>query len=166
MLMTSAEAAKYLRKLNEELASLRSREEQSRQFTVSLGEKEEDLRPAYDYEAVQNAMLALEEKIRRVKHAVNCFNCTTEVPGFGMTVDQMLIYLPQLNMRKLKLAAMKDVLPRTRVARYNSNLVEYTLINYDPEQVAADHEAAADELGRAQNALDVVNTTLRFEVEE
>ncbi len=166
MLMTSAEAAKYLRKLNEELESLRNREEQSRQFTVSLGEKEEDLRPAYDYEAVQNAMLALEEKIRRVKHAVNCFNCTTEVPGFGMTVDQMLIYLPQLNMRKLKLAAMKDVLPRTRVARYNSNLVEYTLINYDPEQVAADHEAAADELGRAQNALDVVNTTLRFEVEE
>lgn len=166
MLMTSAEAAKYLRKLNEELASLRSREEQSRQFTVSLGEKEEDLRPAYDYEAVQNALLALEEKIRRVKHAVNCFNCTTEVPGFGMTVDQMLIYLPQLNMRKLKLAAMKDVLPRTRVARYNSNLVEYTLINYDPELVAADHEAAADELGRAQNALDVVNTTLRFEVEE
>lgn len=166
MLMTSAEAAKYLRKLNEELQSLRNREEQSRQFTVSPGEKEEDLRPAYDYEAVQNAMLALEEKIRRVKHAVNCFNCTTEVPGFGMTVDQMLIYLPQLNMRKLKLAAMKDVLPRTRVARYNSNLVEYTLINYDPEQVAADHEAAADELGRAQNALDVVNTTLRFEVEE
>ncbi|MBQ6075058.1 MAG: hypothetical protein IJK86_02790 [Lachnospiraceae bacterium] len=166
MLMTSAEAAKYLRKLNEELASLRSREEQSRQFTVSLGEKEEELRPAYDYEAARDAMLALEEKIRRVKHAVNCFNCTTEVPGFGMTVDQMLIYLPQLNMRKLKLAAMKDVLPRTRVARYNSNLVEYTLINYDPEQVAADHEAAADELGRAQNALDVVNTTLRFEVEE
>ena len=83
MLMTSAEAAKYLRKLNEELESLRNREEQSRQFTVSLGEKEEDLRPAYDYEAARDAMLALEEKIRRVKHAVNCFNCTTEVPGFG-----------------------------------------------------------------------------------
>ena len=70
MLMTSAEAAKYLRKLNEELESLRNREEQSRQFTVSLGEKEEDLRPAYDYEAARDAMLALEEKIRRVKHAV------------------------------------------------------------------------------------------------
>ena len=165
MLMTSAEAAKYLRKLKEELASLENRENQSRQFTISVGEKEEDLRPAYDYAACRDAMLALEEKIRRVKHALNVFNCGTEVPGFAMTVDQMLIYLPQLTARKNKLALMKDVLPRTRVTRYNSNLVEYTLINYDPEQVTADYEAAADELARAQNALDILNTTLRFEVD-
>ena len=166
MLMTSAEAAKYLRKLNEELNSLQNRESISRQFTVSAGENEEELRPAYDYAETQAAMNALEAEIRRVKHAVNCFNCSTQIPGFDMTIDQMLIYLPQLTAKKQKLALMKDVLPRTRVARYNSNLVEYTLVNYDPEQVAADYEAVADELGRAQNALDLVNTTVQFEVEE
>nr|MBQ6241159.1 hypothetical protein [Lachnospiraceae bacterium] len=166
MLMTSAEAAKYLRKLNEELNSLQNRESLSRQFTVSAGENEEELRPAYDYAETQAAMNALEAEIRRVKHAVNRFNCSTQIPGFDMTIDQMLIYLPQLTAKKQKLAGMKDVLPRTRVARYNSNLVEYTLVNYDPEQVAADYDAVADELGRAQNALDLVNTTVQFEVEE
>ena len=165
MLMTSAEAAKYLRKLKEELASLENRENQSRQFTISVGEKEEDLRPAYDYAACRDAMLALEEKIRRVRHALNVFNCGTEVPGFAMTVDQMLIYLPQLTARKNKLALMKDVLPRTRATRYNSNLVEYRYANYDPAQAKADLEAVTDELSKAQTALDTLNNTKRFSFE-
>ena len=38
MKCTSAEAAKYLRKLNEDYASLLSREEVRRDFLVSLGE--------------------------------------------------------------------------------------------------------------------------------
>lgn len=165
MKMTSAEAAKLLRKMNEELNALCCLEEQGKVFTVSPGEKEEELRPAYDYNATRDAMTDLEARIRRVKHAVNCFNCSTQVPGFDMTIDQMLVYLPQLSARKQKLSGMKNVLPRTRVTRFSSNLVEYTLINYDQAQVAADYEAVADELARAQNALDIVNTTLTFEVE-
>lgn len=164
MKMTSAEAAKLLRKLNDERASLLSLEEQSKSFTISAGEKEEELRPAYDYAATREAVGALEERIRQVKHAVNCFNCSTRVPGFDMTIDQMLMYLPQLTARKQKLAAMKNVLPRTRMTRYNSNLVEYRLINYDLAQVTADYEAASDELARAQNALDIVNTSESFEL--
>lgn len=165
MKMTSAEAAKLLRKMNEELDALCCLEEQSKVFTVSPGEKEEELRPAYDYAATRDAMKVLEARIRQVKHAVNSFNCSTQVPGFDMTIDQMLVYLPQLSARKQKLAAMKNVLPKTRVTRYNSNLVEYNLINYDLAQVAADFEAVSDELAKAQNALDIVNTTITFEVE-
>jgi hypothetical protein len=42
--------------------------------------------------------------------------------------------------------------------------VEYNYSNYDIEQAEADYEKAADELARAQTALDTVNTTVEFEV--
>ena len=45
MQLTSSEAAKLLRKYQDELESLRSLEQQSFVFTVSVGEKEEELRP-------------------------------------------------------------------------------------------------------------------------
>ena len=162
MQLTSSEAAKLLRKYNDELASLHNLEEQSSTFTVSVGEKEEEVRPAYDYAATRDKISELEGKVRALKHALNQFNCSTQVPGFDMTIDQMLVYLPQLTAKKNKLAGMKNRLPKTRQTRYNSNLVEYTLINYDPAQVEADFEAVSDELARAQTALDTVNTGVRF----
>ena len=166
MQLTSSEAAKLLRKYQDELESLRSLEQQSFVFTVSVGEKEEELRPAYDYEATREKMNELEGKVRALKHAVNQFNCSTQVPGFDMTIDQMLIYLPQLSAKKAKLTEMKDRLPRTRNVRYNSNLVEYNIINYDLDQVRADYEAVSDELARAQTALDLVNTGVSFTLDE
>ena len=78
----------------------------------------------------------------------------------------MLIYLPQLSAKKAKLTEMKDRLPRTRNVRYNSNLVEYNIINYDLDQVRADYEAVSDELARAQTALDLVNTGVTFTLDE
>lgn len=51
--VTSAMAAKYLRKLNEEHTALLHMEEKSDTFTVSIQEKAEDVRPEYDYAAVQ-----------------------------------------------------------------------------------------------------------------
>jgi len=165
MQLTSSEAAKLLRKLNDELESLNNLEQQSQLFTISVGEKEEDVRPAYDYALTRDKINELEGKIRRLKHAVNQFNCSTAVPGFDMTIDQMLIYLPQLHAKKDKLAGMKNRLPKTRMTRYNSNLVEYNIVNYDLEQVAADFESVSDELFKAQNALDLVNSSISFTVE-
>ena len=46
----------------------------------------------------------------------------------------------------------------------NSALIDYRYANYDVEAVRAAAEAAADELARAQTALDRVNNTDTFEV--
>lgn len=165
MQITSSEAAKMLRKLNDELETLVVLEQQSSVFTISVGEKEEEVRPDYDYAATRDKMDQLQAQIRTLKHAVNQFNCSTQVPGFDMTIDQMLVYLPQLTAKKHKLTEMKNRLPKTRVTRYNSNLVEYTLTNYDLAQVEADFEAVSDELSRAQHALDKVNTSESFTFE-
>ena len=96
MLYTSAEAAKLLRKLNEELEIVERHENQSSTFNAALGENPEDVRPEYNYEATQKEITELERKIRTVKHAINEFNLSYVVPEFNMTIDQLLIYIPQL----------------------------------------------------------------------
>ena len=165
MRMTSAEAAKLLRKLNDEQASLLAREENCRQFLASVGADAEACRPAYDYAETQAMLQDLEDQIRTLKHALNVFNVTTVVPGFDMTIDEMLVYIPQLTRAKAKLNTMKQVLPKTREMSYGSQIIDYRYANYDIAAVEADYDKITDELSRAQTALDKVNSIETFQVE-
>ena len=136
-------------------------------FTAAIQENKEEVRPEYDYGTTQEQLLELERRIRSIKHEINLFNLNQLVPGFDMTVDQMLVYIPQLTARKNKLDRMRSRLPRERVQdsySRNSTLVEYEYSNYDIQQAEADYNKVANELARAQNALDQVNATVSFEV--
>ena len=166
MKITSAQANKLLRKLNEERTALLEKEMQNQIFTAATVENLEDARPAYSYAETQEKIAKLDAQIRRVKHALNRFNLTEELPGFGMTIDQALIYIPQLSERKRRLADMRLIPAKKRnnVSR-TGNLIEYTYANFDPAQADVDYTAAADELARVQNALDLVNSTVQFEIE-
>ena len=85
-----------------------------------------------------------------------------------MTVDQILVFIPQLTSKIAKLSEMKSKLPKMRVDdRYgkSSNIIDYTYTNYDIAAAEADYEAASDELARAQLALDTLNTTEVFDIE-
>lgn len=169
MKYTSAEAAKLLRKLNEDLTAELGMEAQSREFVAAVGESVDDVRPAYDYAAANAKIDALQATVRRLKHAINIFNTTHAVPGFDMTIDEMLVYIPQLSAKKDKLAGMKNRLPKTREASYgrgNSGVIEYRYVNYSIKDVSADYDAVCAELSRAQTALDLVNSTevLDFEL--
>ena len=168
MKLTSAEAAKVIRKLNEEQVAIKQKESKSAVFIAAIEEDIESVRPAYQYDDVQNQLAVLEAKVRKVKHAINMFNLTTTVPGFNMTVDQMLVYIPQLNERKNKLARMASSLPKERVnaGGYGTKtIVEYKYANYDIARAEADLAAVTDELARAQTALDVINNTATLEIE-
>ena len=166
MKVTSAQANKLLRKLNDERAALLEKEMQNQVFAAATVEKLEDARPAYSYAQTRDRLAELDAQIRCVKHAVNRFNLTQELPGFGMTLDQALICIPQLSERKRRLGEMRliPVKQRNNVPR-NANLIEYTYANFDPAQAEADYTGAADELARMQNALDLVNSTVEFEFE-
>ena len=59
----------------------------------------------------------------------------------------MLVYIPQL----------------TKQYGRQSNIIDYTYTNYDLAAVEADYEKAADELSRAQLALDTANQRDSFE---
>lgn len=166
MKITSAQAAKLIRKYNDELDSLYSKENSSSTFLASLGEDPESLRPDYCFEEMQEKQKTLEEKIRKLRHCLNVFNSTQTVPGFDMTIDEILILLPQLRRRSQKLSSMKDALPKTRdTSSYGSNIIDYRYTSYDPAQAAAEYDEVSDELARAQTALDLVNSTVEFEAD-
>lgn len=168
MKMTSAQAAKELRKLNDQHDALLARENKSREFVAAIQEDVEKVRPEYDYASTQEELAKMEAQIRTLKHAINTFNLSQEVPGFGMTIDQMLVYIPQLTARKKKLDYMRKKLIRERVeGNYGrtNNIVEYSYANFDLSAAEADYQKTADELAAAQTALDQVNSTVEFEVE-
>lgn len=168
MKMTSAEANKLLKKWNDEYAALSYREGRSKEFHAAMGEDVESVRPAYQYREVQEELDQLENKIRKLKHAINVFNVTHVVEGFDMTVDEMLVYIPQLTKRKMKLADMSSKLPKARVEDHygrQSNIIDYVYINYELEVVTADLEKVIDELSRAQIALDILNHSDLLDVE-
>ena len=166
---TSAEANKLLKKLNDVHQARLYEEEQCSTFLAAMGEEPESLRPEYDYTATQEKLRELEEKIVAVKHAINLFNTTHTVPGFSITVDMALVYLPFLSARVKKLGEMKARLPKARenhdgYAGYG-NLVDYRHINYDRFEAAKDYDAAFDELCRLQTALDTVNNSEKFRID-
>ena len=165
MLYTSAEAAKLLKKLNEEKFSLENKENQGSTFTAAITEDIEMARPEYSYEETQAGIEELDAKIRTVKHAINTFNLTHEIPDFGMTIDQALIYIPQLSARKSRLASMKERLSKERDSIKPGGIIEYTYTNYDVKKASEDYYKVTDELAKLQTALDVMNNSVKFEIE-
>ena len=81
--ITSAMAAKQLRKLNDQRDALLAMERKAKTFTAAIQEDEESVRPDYNYRATQEKLIALEAKIRKLKHSLNCFNSTYIIPDFG-----------------------------------------------------------------------------------
>lgn len=163
---TSAEAAKALRRLNEDCLALCEAEVRGKEFVAAVGEDTESLRPDYDYAETQKKLDEYDAKIRALKHAINVFNTTHIVPGFDMTIDAMLVYIPQLSARKKKLMNMKACMPKTRVQYHgNSSIIDYSYINYDLNAVEEDYNKVSDLLSKAQTALDYINNTETMEVE-
>lgn len=168
MKYTSAEAAKLLRKLNEERDLLCAEEQESKEFVAAIQEDLETARPFYDFAATQQKIEELNGKIRKVKHAVNVFNTTHSVEGFGMTVDEMLVYLPQLKAEKEKLTEMARRLEKQRVnANYNRNgaVIEYSYANYDIKEARKRLDEISSLLAQAQTALDRTNSLDTMEIE-
>ena len=167
MKVTSSEAAKMLKKLENDLNDILNKESQSISFVAAIEEDVEKIRPEYDYRDTQVKVDELEEKIRSIKHAINVFNSTQRIEEFDMTIDQMLIFLPQLTRRCQRLKSMKSTLPMTRELSYNrnSNFIEYRYANYDIAETEKDYDKYSDLLARAQLALDNVNNTVTFEVD-
>ena len=66
--ITSAMAAKQLRKLNEQRDALLAMEKKARTFTAAIQEDVQSVRPVYDFAQTQDALVEIEEKIRSLKH--------------------------------------------------------------------------------------------------
>ena len=167
MRVTSSQAAKLLRQLNDELRALQLKEANSCSFVAAIQEDVESVRPAYNFKEMRDAQAEVECKIRKVKHAINVFNTTTIIPDFNITIDEMLVYLPQLNRQCEVLSKMRDAMPKVRVSSgYSSgNIIDYKYANYDIEEVGRYYADLSDTLAKAQTVLDLVNSTVEFEID-
>ena len=166
MQYTSSEANKLLKTLESKRDSIVSREKKAANFALASGEKIAEVKPHYDFRKTQDEIASLNKKIRKVKHAINTFNVSHAVPGFeDMTIDQVLVYLPQLTERVNKLRNMAEALPRERIESFRVNIVEYMIANYDIEEVEKEYDKARAELNALQLALDSVNSTEKMEID-
>lgn len=166
--MTSAQAAKELKRLNELHTALLDKEQKSAVFTAAIQEDIDLARPEYSYSEMQAELQSIEKQIISLKHSINQFNISYVIPGFDMTIDQMLVYIPQLTARKRKLERMAARLPKERVNNsfsHSSNFIEYIHSNYDVTAAKKDLDETSALLAEAQMALDLANTTVEFDVE-
>ena len=154
MKLTSAGANKMIKAWNEDLEGLLKKEEAESRTTYGINE--EPLPANYDFARMQQQMDALNQKIAVLRHAVNVFNTTTVLEGFGFTIDEALVRMAMLTKKKQRLAQMKQVpsLVRTSPCR-----------NYDAEQVEQEYRRVSDQLTALQLTLDRANLLLEFEVE-
>ena len=166
MKLTSAEANKMIRALKDQHRLLALQEDNVLSFIAATTENVDEVRPPYSYEETAAKYDEIERKIRTIKHALNVFNATTVVDGFDMTIDEMLVFLPQTSERLRKLEDMLAKPEKSRAMNTGrTSIIEYEYLNYDLQKVQEDYDALMDLKSRALTALDVVNNTVPFEVE-
>lgn len=169
MLYTSAGLNKLLKQLSDECDRIKNIEKSVYTFVAAIGENVEDARPEYDYTTSQAKINELNGKIRKIKHALNVFNSTTKVDDFDMTIDEMLIYIPQLNVQKTKLGGMvnrpKKIRKEADRYGYIKHTIEYEYVNYDIDKVNEDFNNVTEMLAKAQLALDTVNNKALIELD-
>ena len=166
MKYTSAEAAKLIKSLNEQRSALATEIIKKSTFPAAMGEDPETVRLEFNLTEALRTLDKLEERIRQVKHELNIFNATTVIPEIEMTIDQVLIYIPQLSYRKDILGEMARRPKERDMSPYlsSSPIVNYIYANYDIEDAKKELKEVSERLTQVQLALDRVNSTVSFEI--
>ena len=158
--MTSAYANKVLKKLTEDKEYWLKKENDGSTYVAAVDE--EPVIPDYDYSTVAAEIEAIDDKIMKIKHAINVNNVTNRIEVGD-------VRMAQLNKRKSFLDTLRKQAPKTRIDSgvFNARKTapEYEYINYDLELVKSDYERIDAEIAQMQIALDKYNQTFEFEVE-
>lgn len=166
-IVTISELSKIIKGLEDKRTTVLAHEEKASIFNCASEENADDIRPDYDFDSTQSKLEKIERSIVNLKHALNIFNTTTIVGDTGLTIDQILVALPQLNKAKSKLQLMSSRMPRDRVnGRFSSpNYIDYELTNYDVEEAEKLFEKTSSKLALYQTQLDQVNINSTIEID-
>lgn len=163
---TSASAAKYIKRMENEKSRLVSIEQKNATYILAQGEEGEP--PAYDYDEIVSRIDELDEAIRIARHALHAFNAQTVIPEEGVTVDEALIVLAQMNSKLRRLERLRSVEPKKRLSSGyygGKGIIEYEYANFDVKKAFADYEELYKRIANLQLRLDLVNQTETFAVE-
>ena len=165
MKMTSALANKLIKEYNDEITHLMQVEADSMAYTEVVGQ--EAVVPEYSFMEMGTKISDLNNKVLVLKHAVNRFNTETMLPELGITIDEALVRMAQLNKLKQRYQQMRNM-PEKKLARgymASSNATEYVCRNFKIEQVEAAYNRVSNEIKDIQLKLDLLNNTVPFEVD-
>ena len=163
MKYTSAEANKLIRRLEDKKNYLLQQEQND--STYILAEDEHDEIPSYSFNDHNEAIDEIDRKIRGLKHALNIFNTTTILP-LGITIDQALVEMAQLNNKLPRLDSMRRAKKKTRLTggvASRRDIAEYRYLNYEPDEVQKVYEKDSRRVQQIQLALDRINQTVEFD---
>lgn len=132
-------------------------------FVVATMESVDELRPEFDLEDCLNQLDKIDEKVLKIRHARNIFNTVTKLPC-GLTIDQTLVKLAQLNNRLTKYDNLASKQPKSRVSSYSSQVIEYRYTNYDITAAKERYKTITEEIHKLQEELNIVNATIAFEI--
>ena len=163
MKLTSDTANKTIKNLQAEMDAVLAYESQSR--TYSHGPTENPIVPAYDFNETETKLDAIRGKIAVLKHAVNRFNMETIVPGLNITVDEALGRMAWLHSQKKRLYNMLQIPETGRQRAYGGREPDITHRNFDPVPVKARYDEVCQELMDVQQAINIANLTVTFEVD-
>ena len=170
MKMTSAYANKLIKKLKEDRNYWREIENVRQTYIVAQGE--EAIIPEYDFMEVHKTIADLDDKIIRIKHALNISNSTNsvEIEGKSYTIDMLLVKMAQMTERKAVLGAMRKHTPKARVMEsfgrfHQTTTSNIQCINFDMELVKTEYDRIDMFINELLLTLDKYNQTVEFEVD-
>lgn len=161
--ITSDGAKKLLDTLEKEKQKIYTEISDLATYIVATTENEEELRPEFDLEQCIKDLDLIDEKVLAIRHARNIFNTSTELPC-GLTIDEALVKLAQLNNRSSKYSTWASRQPKKRNVSYNSQTIEYIYTNYDIPAARERDKALTEEIHKLQEELNFINSTRGFEI--
>lgn len=162
MLMNCDTANKMVKQLQSDKMAIETGEVQNSAYSYLNGETPE--KPEYDFAETQKILRQYDDKIVKLKHAINVFNCTTQLDGLDMTIDAALVRMAMLSGEKSKLNNMRTSQKKSRITTMRG-VSEFTELNYAIEDAQARYEEVSRELLTIQQALNMANLTKTFEVD-
>lgn len=132
-------------------------------YRVMEGEDPSAKKPEYDYVETWNQLMEYDDSIRSVKHAINSFSVSRYVPEYDMTLDELEMYLEDLDRRFNTLKELGDAHPIKRTIVNRS--VRHTIANYDLKQARKDSERLDDECRKVRRIISEIKESEVFENE-
>ena len=130
-------------------------------YRVMEGEEPSAKKPEYDYEETWDGIINEDYSVRLAKHSINSFSVSRFVPEYNMTLDELEMYLEDLDRREKTLWELKEARPMKR--GIVKRRVEYSFINYDPEQVRKDFMKLSDERSKVMSIISEIQESEEFQ---
>lgn len=163
MKMNSDYANKLCKKLVEEEKSILSYESTARTYSHTPSEK--PTIPAYSFQETETKLREVRGKIAGLKRAINKFNTSEILENYGITIDQALFQMSVMHGDKARLAEMLQIPEVARSREYGSKEPDITHRNFSVDEVQTHYDELCEDLMKLQQAINIANLTIEFDVD-